>query len=71
MTTRLRTKREVPIQVMVPSDVRKQIALIGIENGENIRTVVLRALKAIGVDVPDSLLVDRRGRRERKTNGSE
>ncbi len=48
---------------MVPSDIHKQVALIGIENGESIRTVVLRGLKAIGVDVPDDQLVDRRGRR--------
>jgi hypothetical protein len=30
------------IQVMVPSDIHKQIALIGVENGASIRTVVLR-----------------------------
>jgi hypothetical protein len=56
-------EKEVPIQVMVPSDIHKQVALIGVENGESIRTVVLRGLKAIGVDVPDDQLVDRRGRR--------
>jgi hypothetical protein len=57
------TEKEVPIQVMVPSDIHKQVALIGVKNGESIRTVVLRGLKAIGVDIPDSQLVDRRGRR--------
>jgi len=56
-------EKEVPIQVMVPSDIHKQVALISVENGESIRTVVLRGLKAIGVDVPDDQLVDRRGRR--------
>lgn len=35
-------EKEVSIQVMVPSDIHKQIALIGVENGESIRTVVLR-----------------------------
>lgn len=53
----------MPIQVMVPSNIRKQVALMGVENGESIRTVVLRGLKAIGVEVPDNQLVDRRGRR--------
>jgi hypothetical protein len=57
------TEKEVPIQVMVPSDIHKQVALMGVENGESIRTIVLRGLKAIGVNIPDSQMVDRRGRR--------
>jgi hypothetical protein len=57
--------KEVAIQVMVPPHVRKQVALMSAENGESIRTVVLRGLKAIGVDVPDDQLVDRRGRWKR------
>jgi hypothetical protein len=39
---------------MVPSDIHKRVALISVENGESLRTVVLRGLKAIGVDKPDS-----------------
>lgn len=57
-------EKEVPIQVMVPSYVHKQVALIGVKNGECIRTVVLRGLRAIGVDIPDNQLVDRRGHRK-------
>ena len=38
---------------MAPSHIHKQVALIGIETGESIRAVVLRGLKAIGVNVPD------------------
>lgn len=63
MSKHQQAEKEVPIQVMVPSDIHKQVALIGVENRESIRTVVLRGLKAIGVDVPDDQLVDRRGRR--------
>ena len=62
MSKRQQAEKEIPIQVMVPSDIHKQVALIGVENGESIRTVVLRGLRAIGVDVPDDQLVDRRGR---------
>jgi hypothetical protein len=61
---------EVPIQVMVPSSVRRQLAIMGAERGESLRTVVLRALGAIGIKIPPSQLVDRRGRRPRKTNGT-
>ena len=41
--------REVPIQVMVPKAVRRQVALMGAERGENIRTLVLRGLQSIGI----------------------
>lgn len=58
--------REVPIQVMVPEAVRRQVALMGADRGENIRTLVLRGLKAIGIDVPESELGDRRGRRRNR-----
>jgi hypothetical protein len=56
-------EKEVPIQVMVPETIRRQVALMGADRGENIRTVVLRGLRAIGIDIPDSELADRRGRR--------
>lgn len=55
--------REVAIQVMVPPEIHKQVALLSVEAGESMRTVVLRGLKAIGVDVPEEQLLDRRGRR--------
>ena len=58
-------EREVAIQVMVPPAVHKQVALMSVQQGENMRTVVLRGLRAIGVDIPDEELVDRRGRRKR------
>lgn len=61
---------EVPIQVMVPSSVRRQLAIMGAERGESLRTVVLRALGAIGIKIPSSQLIDRRGRLPRKTNGT-
>ena len=57
--------KEVPIQVMVPETVRRQVALMSVECGENIRTVVLRGLRAIGISVPESELGDRRGRRRK------
>lgn len=59
------TEKEVAIQVMVPPDIHKQVALMSVQTGESMRTVVLRGLKAIGVEVPDDQLLDRRGRRRR------
>lgn len=68
------TDREVPIQIMVPESIRQQVAIMGVSRGENIRTVVLRGLRAIGIYVPESELTDRRGRRrdhKRGGNGAE
>jgi hypothetical protein len=61
---------QVPIQVMVPPSVRRQLAIMSAERGESLRTVVLRALGGIGIKIPASQLVDRRGRRRRKANGT-
>lgn len=57
--------KEVAIQVMVPPHVRKQVALMSAEKGESMRIIVLRGLKAIGVNVPEGELVNRRGRWKR------
>ncbi len=54
--------KQVPIQVMVPEGVRRQVAMMSAEQGESIRTVVLRALRGIGISIEDSELIDRRGR---------
>ena len=66
---RMPESKEVPIQVMVPEAVRRQVALMGVDRGENIRTVVLRGLRAIGIDIPESELTDRRGRRRNDNGG--
>lgn len=58
--------KEVPIQVMVPAAVRRQVGLLCAERGESLRTLVLRSLQAVGVEVPEGELTDRRGRRPRR-----
>ena len=65
MDKRAEAEREVAIQVMVPPAVHKQVALMSVQQGESMRTVVLRGLRTIGVDIPDEELVDRRSRRRR------
>lgn len=60
-------EREVAIQIMVPPAVHKQVALMSVQQGESMRTVVLRGLKAIGINVPEDQLVDRRSRRLRRS----
>ena len=63
------SSKEVPIQIMVPEDIRRQVALLGAGRGESIRTVVLRGLQAIGIRIPESQLIDRRGRRRVRNGG--
>lgn len=55
--------KDVPLQVMVPPTVRRQLALLCAERGESMRTVVLRGLRNLGVEIDEAELVDRRGRR--------
>lgn len=60
------TAREVPLQIMVSESIRRQVALHCAHRGENIRTMVLRGLRAIGIQVSESELTDRRGRRRKE-----
>jgi hypothetical protein len=53
------------MQVMVSENVRRQVALLCATRGENIRTMVLRGLRSVGIQVSDSELGDRRGRRRK------
>jgi hypothetical protein len=57
--------KEVPLQIMVPVSVRRQVALMCADRGENIRTMVLRGLRSVGIQVSESELTDRRGRRRK------
>jgi hypothetical protein len=52
--------REVPLQVLVPSHIRKQVEFLTVETGESLRSGVLRALRGIGVRMTDA---EMRGRR--------
>lgn len=56
-------QKDVPLQVMVPAPVRRQLALLCAERGESMRTIVLRGLRTFGVEIDEAELVDRRGRR--------
>lgn len=58
-----KSEKEVALQIMVPEVIRRQVAVMSAERGESIRTIVLRGLRTMGIDVPESELVDRRARR--------
>lgn len=51
------------LQVQVPSVTKHHLGIRAAETREPIRVVVLRALKAYGVTVPEEAISDRRKRR--------
>lgn len=65
--TKVRTNRSVEedehLQIQVPASTKRFLGIRAAENGEPIRVVVLKALKAYGVPVPKEAIMDRRGRR--------
>ncbi len=54
---------DVPTQIKIPQSVRRQLDHMSIDKGEDLRVLVLRALRSIGVTVPDEYLKSRRGKR--------
>lgn len=57
---RLRADGAVPLQVMVPARIKREVSLRAAQEGTTQRTIILRGLKAIGVMVKKDKLCDRR-----------
>lgn len=45
--------REVALHVLVPAHVRKQLDILSAHQGESLRTLVLRGLRSVGIQVTD------------------
>lgn len=52
--------RDVSLQVMVPGRVKREVSLRAAQEGTTQRTIILHALKAMGITVKDEELCDRR-----------
>jgi hypothetical protein len=57
-------EREVPLQVLIPANIRKQLAHKAAEEGESLRALVLRAIRSLGVTVTDAEIAGKRGQRK-------
>jgi hypothetical protein len=57
------TEAEVPLQVLIPESVRKQLAFKAVEEGQSLRQLVLRAIRSLGIAVTDAQIKGKRGRR--------
>lgn len=53
-----------PLQVQVPAITKYDLAIKALEAHEPMRMVVLRALQAYGIQVPDEQIANRRIRRK-------
>jgi hypothetical protein len=54
---------EVPLQVLIPASIRKQLALKAAEEGKSLRALVLAAIRSLGITVTDAEIKGKRGRR--------
>lgn len=54
---------EVPLQVTVPTKVKRALDMKAAQTGRTRRALVLEGLKQVGVDVTEGDIVGRRGRR--------
>ena len=54
---------EVPLQVLIPERVRRQLAMKAAEEGRSLRSLVLTALRGLGIDVSEADIKGKRGRR--------
>jgi hypothetical protein len=58
-----RVEPEVPLQVLIPANIRKQLALLAAEEGESLRALTLRAIRSLGITVTDADIKGKRGRK--------
>ncbi len=63
----LTPEREVPLQVLIPANIRKQLALKAADEGESLRALVLRAIRSLGVTVTDAEIAGKRGQKKKLT----
>lgn len=52
-----------PLQIKVPSSVKRQLAIVAAERGETMRAIILRALKDFGLTIEEDEISDRRKHR--------
>ena len=49
-----------PIQAHVPASVARAVMIRAAEEGTTVRTIILQGLRAIGIDVPEAEIRDKR-----------
>jgi hypothetical protein len=55
---------EVPLQVLVPARIREELGImVAKERGASLRSLILRAVRSLGIEVTEEEIKGKRGRR--------
>ena len=54
---------EVPLQVLIPKNIRTELAHKAADEGQSLRALILRGIRSLGVTVTDADIKGKRGRR--------
>jgi hypothetical protein len=55
---------EVPLQVLIPARIREELGImVAKERGSSLRSLILRAVRGLGIEVTDEEIRGKRGRR--------
>ena len=54
---------EVPLQVLIPQHVREQLGIMAAKERASLRTLILRAVRSLGIEVTNEEIKGRRSRR--------
>jgi hypothetical protein len=58
------TELEVPLQVLVPARIREELGIMmARERGASLRSLILRGIRSLGIEVTDEEIKGKRGRR--------
>jgi len=56
-------EREVPLQVLIPEGIRRQLGVKAAQEGRSLRELVLTAVRSLGIEVTEAQVKGKRGRK--------
>lgn len=56
-------EREVPLQVLIPEGIRRQLGVKAAQEGRSLRELVLTAVRSLGIEVTEAQIKGKRGRK--------
>lgn len=60
----VREEPEVPLQVLIPARIREELGvMMARERGASLRSLILRAVRSLGIEVTDEEIRGKRGRK--------
>jgi hypothetical protein len=62
----VREEPEVPLQVLIPAHIREELGIMGAKERTSLRTLILRGIRSLGIEVTEEEIKGRRGRRRRE-----